>query len=257
MLTKILAGVDETAGAIDAAEFADDVARATDADLLLMTAYQDPLLPFPLTLGGSPTHRLRDAEQLLRTVRPAHAPHAHTRAVPDFSSSRALRRTAESESVALVVLGGAQAASNGDLRVGHTGRQVLHGAPFAVAFASPRFGRSTGALQRIVVGVDGGPEAVFALRAATQLATAAGAEIAASEILVGDPLKQLTHEAQESDLLVLGSRSWGPPGRISLGSTADALCQRSPCSVLIVPRPAAAALLPRDASAPTANGVHP
>jgi nucleotide-binding universal stress UspA family protein len=307
MFTKILAGVDETADAIHAAELAEEIARATGADLLLMTAYQDPLLPFPLTLGGSPTHRLHDAEQLLRTVRPAHAPHAHTRAIPDFSSSRALRRTAETEGVDLVVLGGARAASNGKLRVGHTGRQVLHGAPFAVAFASPEFGQSAGVLRRIVVGVDGSPEAVFALRVATQLATASGAEIAAvsvlddrvplvwtplglsaemarwdetmdrrhdriaarmqelvpdrdgieSEILVGDPLEQLAHAAQESDLLVLGSRAWGPPGRISLGSTADALCQGTPCSVLIVPRPDAAALLPRDASAPTANGVHP
>jgi nucleotide-binding universal stress UspA family protein len=307
MFTKILAGVDETAGSVHAAELAEEIARAMGADLLLMTAYQDPLLPFPLTLGGSPTHRLHDAETLLRTVRPAHAPHAHTRAIPDFSTSRALRRTAQSEGVDLVVLGGARAASNGNLCVGRTGRQVVHGAPFPVAFASPNLGRGAGALRRIVVGVDGGPEAVLALRVATQLGTAVGAEVAAvsvlddrvplvwaplglsaemarwdetmdrrheriaarmqelvpdqdgveSEIVVGDPLEQLSSAAHEADLLVLGSRAWGSPGRISLGSTADALCQGTPCSLLIVPRPDAAVALPHDLSAATANGVHP
>jgi nucleotide-binding universal stress UspA family protein len=306
VFTKILAGVDETAGAIDAAELADEIARATGADLLLMTAYQDPLLPFPLTLGGSPTHRLHDAEQLLRTVRPAHAPHAHTRAVPDFSSSRALRRTAETEGVDLIVLGGAHAGSTGRVRLGRTGRQVLHGAPCAVALASAGFGRGGGALRRIVVGVDGSAEAVCALRAAKQLAEAAGAEVAAvsvlddrvplvwsplglsaemarwdetmerrrdhlalrmeellpghggiaSDIVVGEPVEQLACAAANAELLVLGSRSWGRPGHISLGSTADALCQGAPCSVLIVPRPDAGVSSSYDASARTANGAH-
>ena len=307
MLTKILVGVDETAGAIDAAEFAEDVARATGADLLLMTAYQDPLLPFPLTLGGSPTQRLHDAEELLRTLRPAHAPHAHTRALPDFSCSRALRRTAKAEGADLIVLGCAHSASISAVHIGHTGRQVLHGASCAVALVVAGYRQTPRALGRVVVGLDGGPESVRALRVATQLAMPTGAEISAvcvlddrvplvwtpvglsaelarwdetmkrrhdriaarvqelvpdrdgvgSEIVVGDPVEQLARAAAESDLLVLGSRSWGRPGHISLGSTADALCHGSPCSVLIVPRPDPAVSVPLGAAeaASTANGV--
>jgi nucleotide-binding universal stress UspA family protein len=306
MLTKILVGVDETAGAIDAAEFANEVARDPDADLLLMTAYQDPLLPFPLTLGGSPTQRLHDAEELLRTLRPAHAPRAHTRAVPDFSCSRALRRTAQAEGAHLIVLGSGHSASTHGVHIGHTGRQVLHGAACAVAFVASGYRHVAPALSRVVVGLDGSPESVCALRAATELARAAGAEIAAvcvlddrvplvwtpvglsaemarwdetmqrrhdriaarvqqlvpdqdgigSEIVVGDPVEQLARAAAESELLVLGSRSWGRPGHISLGSTADALCHGSPCSVLIVPRPNPAASLPHEAAASRANGSH-
>ncbi|MBJ7470303.1 MAG: universal stress protein [Solirubrobacteraceae bacterium] len=42
------------------------------------------------------------------------------------------------------------------------------------------------------------------------------------------------------DLLVCGSRSWGAPGRIAFGSTADRLVHHSPCPVMIVPRSATA-----------------
>lgn len=38
------------------------------------------------------------------------------------------------------------------------------------------------------------------------------------------------------DLMVCGSRSWGTPGRVAFGSTADRLVHHSPCPVLVVPR---------------------
>lgn len=55
------------------------------------------------------------------------------------------------------------------------------------------------------------------------------------------------------DLIVCGSRTWGAPGRIAFGSTADRLVHHSPCPVLIVPRSATAANT--DPAAPEATAV--
>lgn len=38
------------------------------------------------------------------------------------------------------------------------------------------------------------------------------------------------------DLVICGSRTWGPAGRISFGSAADRLIHNAPCPVLVVPR---------------------
>lgn len=50
----------------------------------------------------------------------------------------------------------------------------------------------------------------------------------------------LEHAAAEADLLIVGSRGWGPAHRLALGSTSDWLVHHAPCAVLVVPRPAAA-----------------
>ena len=47
--------------------------------------------------------------------------------------------------------------------------------------------------------------------------------------------------AQGIDLLVVGSRGYGPLGRVLVGSVATGLLQRAECPVLTVPRPRAAA----------------
>ena len=55
-------------------------------------------------------------------------------------------------------------------------------------------------------------------------------------------VRQVLHSlSTRVDLMVCGSRSWGAPGRIAFGSTADRLVHHSPCPVLVVPRGAAVA----------------
>ena len=43
--------------------------------------------------------------------------------------------------------------------------------------------------------------------------------------------------AAGADLLVIGSRRWGPLSRLVVGSTGEELVRESPCSLLLVPRP--------------------
>lgn len=175
MFTKILVGVDTTPGSPDAAALASALARASGADLLLLSAYQDPLLPFPPSLTRS--ERVHEAQRVLAEVRPRWAPEGHTRCVPDYSPSHALRRVARVEHAGVVVLGSGRGAAPGHVHAGRTGRQVLHDAPCAVAFAAAGIQGEPIALRRIVVGVDDTPEAKAALALALELAGAAGATL--------------------------------------------------------------------------------
>jgi nucleotide-binding universal stress UspA family protein len=54
----------------------------------------------------------------------------------------------------------------------------------------------------------------------------------------GDPVERLLEDAKEGvDLLVLGSRGFGPVLRAMLGSVSARVIRRAPCSVMVVPRP--------------------
>ena len=77
-------------------------------------------------------------------------------------------------------------------------------------------------------------------RAEVDRARAAAAEhgVAASgEIAVGSPVDELVELSGEVDLLVVGSRGFGPVKRLLLGSTSDQLVREAACPVIAVPRP--------------------
>ncbi len=63
---------------------------------------------------------------------------------------------------------------------------------------------------------------------------------AAGEMLRGEAGPALVAWAAESDvdLIVVGSRGYGPVARVLLGSVAAKLMREAPCPVLVVPRPA-------------------
>ena len=56
---------------------------------------------------------------------------------------------------------------------------------------------------------------------------------------VGLPVDELVALSEEVDLLVLGSRAWGPIRRLVLGSTAASMTREAHCPVLVLPRGAA------------------
>jgi len=57
------------------------------------------------------------------------------------------------------------------------------------------------------------------------------------EVARGRPADVLLKLSENVDLLVIGSREWGPTARLLLGSTGEALMHDSACAVLAVPRP--------------------
>jgi nucleotide-binding universal stress UspA family protein len=59
---------------------------------------------------------------------------------------------------------------------------------------------------------------------------------AEAAIVVGRPAEQLVLATEDLDLLVLGSRRWGPVRRLALGSTAEHVIRHGACPVLVPPR---------------------
>ena len=55
-------------------------------------------------------------------------------------------------------------------------------------------------------------------------------------VLDGDPLERLTHASERLDLLVLGSRRYGPVRTTLLGGVSSPLIERAACPLIIVPR---------------------
>jgi nucleotide-binding universal stress UspA family protein len=59
---------------------------------------------------------------------------------------------------------------------------------------------------------------------------------AAGEVLDGEPAAALAAASSDVDLLICGSRGFGPLRTLLLGGTSHALVRRAACSVLVVPR---------------------
>jgi nucleotide-binding universal stress UspA family protein len=55
---------------------------------------------------------------------------------------------------------------------------------------------------------------------------------------LGDPGYELRAFSQTVDLIVVGSRRWGPVARLVTGGVGETLVAEAGCSVIIVPRPA-------------------
>jgi len=77
-----------------------------------------------------------------------------------------------------------------------------------------------------------------------QLEDAVGAvrgKVGVEPVLIeGDPVESLVEQSDELDLLVLGSRGYGPIRRVLLGGVSAAVVRGSACPVMIVPRSAEA-----------------
>ncbi|HSS43092.1 MAG TPA: universal stress protein [Solirubrobacterales bacterium] len=80
-------------------------------------------------------------------------------------------------------------------------------------------------LRTIAVAYDDTAAAKAALARAEELALACRAAIVEA------------CEEAGADLLVAGSRNYGPVRRVLLGSVSTQLMHRAPCPVLVVPRP--------------------
>ena len=78
---------------------------------------------------------------------------------------------------------------------------------------------------------------VDALRAKVADAARGTAEKVETDVQLGRPANALLELSEEVDLLLIGSRRWGPVARVILGATGEALLHVASCPVLVVPRP--------------------
>ena len=57
-----------------------------------------------------------------------------------------------------------------------------------------------------------------------------------SELKLGDPAQVLADESGDLDLLVIGSRGYGPLRRTLVGSVSAEVMRKAPCPVMVIPR---------------------
>jgi nucleotide-binding universal stress UspA family protein len=55
---------------------------------------------------------------------------------------------------------------------------------------------------------------------------------------IGDPGYQLRALSETVDLVIVGSRRWGPIARLVSGGVGETLAADASCSIMLVPRPA-------------------
>jgi nucleotide-binding universal stress UspA family protein len=152
------------------------IARAVDAELMLVAIHPDPLVPTPPDAGWKALHK--QAEALLHKTRDSFSSKARITVETDWSIPRALERVVRREHRDLLVVGSSRHAAEGQVLIGKRTRQLLCHSQCALAVAPRGLSKNPAPrLARIGVGYDGGGESRAALSLAGGLGLAAGAKL--------------------------------------------------------------------------------
>jgi nucleotide-binding universal stress UspA family protein len=264
MSETIIAGIDLDAPdqARDALTLASWMADATASELLLATVFA----PRPGPIGAQLERRRRELAALARR-------HVDTVAIAGTAPARVLHELADRYRPRAVVVGSSRGGANRVVSPGSVGELLLHGGGAPVAVAPNSYVACTGPIPDIGVAYGITPESDDAVRAAVDLCQRAGGRLrvfhvreasphdemperrpgehleralagAKAELveLDGDPAIALAAASRDLDLLIVGSRSYGPLGAVLLGAVTRRLVHAAECPVMVVPRTRDAAL---------------
>ncbi len=275
MFSNILVGVDGRFGGRDAIALARQL-MADDAQLVLAHVYPlrgDRLHRDYSDHEAAEYVRARD---LLNAARDEAGVRAELRWSACTSPGRGLHELAESLRSDLLVVGASERGLLGRVMVGDDTRAALDGAPCPVAVAPAGYAEHSNAIRKIGVGYDGSADSRHALDVARPLAADLDATLAALEVVAypaflfrapgagdnasvdelisdasdrvaslggvephgayGHPAEELARWGDTVDLLVVGSRGFGPVGRLVHGSTSRGLLQTAHCPLLVLTR---------------------
>jgi nucleotide-binding universal stress UspA family protein len=264
MTDTIIAGLDldAPAQARDALSFAIRLADVTSSDLLLVTV-------FAPRAGALSTQIERCREQLATLAgRPF-----ETIAIAGSAPARVLHELADQRRPRAVVIGSSRGGATGVSSLGSAGELLVHGGGAPVAVVPNDFTPPTGPTIDIGVAYGVTPESDDAVRVAVDLTQRAGARLKVLTVhepaphdemperrpgehleralagaeaerveLSGDPAPALAAASAGLDLLITGSRSYGPLGAVLLGAVTRRLAYAAQCPMMIVPRTRDAAL---------------
>jgi nucleotide-binding universal stress UspA family protein len=203
---------------------------------------------------------------------------AHLRWRVCGSVGRGLNELCEEAGADLLAVGSSRRGRLGRVLIGDDTRAALNGAPCAIAIAPTNYSHEPIAMREIGVGYNGSPESEHALDLARRLAAGTGAKLSAFEAVslstirfearlfrlsvavdtlvneardritrrgdveahaaYGDAAEELALYSASLDLLVVGSRGYGPIGRLIHGSTSRKLTHLARCPLLVLPRSA-------------------
>jgi nucleotide-binding universal stress UspA family protein len=272
MFRHVVVGIDEDPGSRDALA----LARALlDKDGRLTLAHVHHGDPRMRTVSPelAATERTR-ARQLLETVRTEAGDDARLMWTGASSVGRGLHEIAEHDDADLLVVGSSEHSLFGRATLSAHTRDALNGAPCAVALAPAGYRERPGVVREIGAGYDGSPESEHAVVVARRLADELGAKVSAFEAIAlpahliegpepaderidrsltlareriaqlgVEPHAAYGHAAEELalygaslDLLLLGSRGYGPIGRLFHGSTSQRVALTARCPLLVLAR---------------------
>jgi nucleotide-binding universal stress UspA family protein len=143
------------------------------------------------------------------------------RVVVSASTGEGLKWLAEQEDADIVVFGSDYRTASGHVSPQRSAQLLLEGGPAAVAIAPANY-RSDRVPRLSTIGVLAAPGDDAALTTAHELADSLGA--------------RLTRDERRVDLLIVGSRSEAPEGRVMISSQAQNELENATAPVLVVAR---------------------
>jgi nucleotide-binding universal stress UspA family protein len=273
---RIVVGFNGSARAYDALALGSMLARPTGARLLItyVSEHEPPFERQTREHARALRERIEPMLAAGMEAVPEGVAAEHT-TLESSSPSRGLHELAEGSRSDLLVIGSTHKGPLGRVVVGSVGELLLGGTPCPIAVAPNGFAEDCPHSPRLVcVGYDGSRESRAALAAAHALASVAGAALrtvlvehsflhfdrrgssaeeelhealeaanaeAETVVLHGEPAGKLVEASEDSDVLVVGSRGYGPIHHVLVGSVSAKLMRSSRCPLLVVPRPALAA----------------
>jgi nucleotide-binding universal stress UspA family protein len=276
MFKQIVVGVDGRAGGRDAIALA-RLLVAAGGELTLAHVVPGGAHAYRGASAASKAPEAERAKALLETVREETGVEAHLRWRGSSSVGRGLHELCELIGADLVAVGSSRRGLLGRVLIGDDTSAALNGAPCSIAIAPTNYSQQPGAMREIGVGYDGSPESEHALSVGRMLADASGAKLSALEAVslpsdaflgpgavdntpqrlledarrriamlgdvephaaYGQPAEELALYSASLDLLIVGSRGYGPIGRLIHGSTSQQLAHSARCPLLVLTRTA-------------------
>ena len=272
MFRRIIVGVDGREGGRDAVALA-KLLVAADGELTLAYVFPGDAHAYRGASAAHEASERERAEALLETVREETGVEAHLRGLGSSSVGRGLHELCEAIGSDLLIVGSSRRGLLGRVLIADDTSAALNGAPCSIAIAPTNYSQQPGALREIGVGYDGSPESEHALSVARTLARACGAKLSALEAVsvpsdaflgpgavdntpqrlledargriaalgdvepraaYGQPAEELALYSGSLDLLIVGSRGYGPIGRLIHGSTSQQLAHSARCPLLVL-----------------------
>jgi nucleotide-binding universal stress UspA family protein len=275
MFSEVIVGVDGRGGGRDGIPLAKTLMARGGKLTLACVLTSDPLFYRGASAAVAEAERT-EAIELLKTARKRTGIEAHLRCEWWPSVGRGLHEIADELGGDLLVVGSSSRGVLGRVLIGDDTHASLNGARCAVAIAPAGYGDDSGPIREVGVGYDGSPESETALEVARAIAREHGARLSACQAVsipttalgpgplpLSENIDLLVGEAQERldvlegvdaraaygspaealavysgsvDLLIVGSRGYGPVGRLVHGSTTSRLARSACCPLLVLPR---------------------
>jgi nucleotide-binding universal stress UspA family protein len=275
MFDNVIVGVDEQRGSRDAIALAQDL-MAEGGELTLTHVHGGETMPVHSSNPGIEAAERQSSLKLLAAARDEVGVDAGRICIGATSVGRGLHELAERQHADLLVMGSCRRGLIGRVFVNDDTQEALNGAPCAVAVAPAGYSEHKAVVREIGVAYDASPESQHALSIARELAVERGAKLSAFEAIsipaylfgsgagpaagsipmfvdqareriaalggvephaaYGVAAEELTVYSASLDILFVGSRGYGPIGRLVHGSTSQKLARTARCPLIVLTR---------------------